>query len=229
MPSRKSDFRPRDAVKALLWCRRVCCLCGKRCGVGIELAHIDRKGPKTLGNAIPVCFDCHFAIGHYVDDHPRGKKYGIEELKERREQVYREQTSALVPAIEYRLTQSNPPRKLPAVGFQIGHVGGVHPARAYVTITVAKGSKRYGHPPTVGHYDGRYAWNLNPGQVVRGWFKMRKGWQPSKGEALRVKVDVTIEDIYGYRHELFPVGYVLDLDASEWYAEPCEELMQAVC
>lgn len=223
MASRKNDFRPEDAVKALLWCRRVCCLCGKKCGVGIELAHIDRNGPKSLDNAIPVCFDCHCAIGHYVDDHPKGKKYGITELKKRRNQVYGEQTSALVPIINYRLTQSDPTRKLPAVGFQISHVGGVHPAKAYVTITGAKGS----HPPTVGHYNGRYAWNLNPGHFVRGWFKIRKGWQPLKGEPLRVRVEVSIRDIYGYLHDLLPVGYVLDFGAGEWYAEPCEELMQA--
>jgi len=224
MASRKNDFRSQDALKALLWCRRVCCLCGKKCGVGIELAHIDRNGPNTLDNAIPVCFDCHSAIGHYADDHPRGKKYGMEELKQRRDQIYREQTNSLVPAIDYRLTQNNPKRTLPAVGFQIHHAGGVHPARAYIAIKIARGRKQYGYAAT-GHYNGRYAWNLNPGQLVLGWFKMRSGWQPLKNEPLRARVDVSIEDTYGYRHDLFPVGYILDFGATEWYAEPCEGLM----
>ena len=225
MASRKNDFRPQDAAKALLWCRRICCLCGEGCGAGIEIAHIDRDGPATLDNAIPVCFECHFIIGHYADDHPRGKKFGIEELKKRRDQVYDEQTSSLVPPIDYRISQQNPPRTLPGVGFQIRHLGGAHPVKAFVRITMSRGRKRFGQPPTVGHYNGRYGWNLNPGQLIFGWFKLQKRWKPLKGEPLRAKLEVTIGDIYDYRHSLYPVGYILELGAEDWYAEPCEELM----
>ncbi len=225
MASRKNDFRPQDAAKTLLWCRRICCLCGKKCGAAIEIAHIDRNGPGALDNAIPVCFECHSVIGHYADDHPRGKKFGIEELKKRRNQVYDEQTSSLVPPIDYRISQQNPARTLPGVGFRIHHLGGAHPVRAFVRVTISRGSKRYGPPPTAGHYDGRYGWNLNPGQHISGWFKLRKRWKPLKGEPLRAKVEITVADIYDYRHDLLPVGYILNLGAQDWYAEPCEEEM----
>ncbi|HWX54841.1 MAG TPA: hypothetical protein VN176_09655 [Verrucomicrobiae bacterium] len=225
MASRPKDFRPQDARKALLWCRRLCCLCGKSCGVGIEVAHIDTDGPATLDNAIPVCFDCHCAIGHYVDSHARGKKYGIQELKARRDQVYNEQTSSLVPLIDFRLTQQHPPRDLPIVGFQIQHVGGCHPIRAHVKITLAKGTRRYGPPPTKGHYNGRSGWNLNPHQLVLGWFKVPEGWKPLKDAPLRAKVELTLADIYDYQHQLYPVGYILEFGAQDWYAEPCEEFM----
>jgi hypothetical protein len=193
------------------------------CGVGIELAHIDRTKAATLDNAIPVCFDCHCTIGHYVDTHPRGKKYGIEELTRRRDQIYVEQTSPLVPPVDFRLTQQN--HTLPGVGFHIRHLGAVHPVKVYVNVLLARGHKKYGHPQTVGHYDGRYGWNLNPRQMVSGWFNLRNGCQPMKGEPLRAKIDVAVVDIYDYRHNLYPVGYVLEAGADDWYAEPCEELM----
>jgi len=193
--------------------------------VGIELAHIDRAGPGTLDNAIPVCFDCHCAIGHYVDEHPRGKKYGVDELKKRRNQIYDEQTSVLVPPIDFRLSQQNPERQLPAVGFQIFHKGKTHPVRAFVRITVAKGRGKHLQPKTVGHYDGRYPWNLNPGQGVLGWFALTQDQTPLKGRPLRAKIEVTIADIYAYRHALYPIGYILEAGAQDWYAEPCEELM----
>ena len=225
MPSRKNDFPKTIALKALLWCRRVCCLCGKTCGAGIELAHIDREKPGTLDNAIPVCFDCHFAIGHYVDEHPRGKKYGVDELKARRKQIYDEQTAPLVPPISFRLTQQNPPRELPDVGFQIQNLGAIHPVRAFVRVTVAMGTGKHQPPKTVGHYDDSYAWNLNPRQVVSGLFKLRAAQKPIPKNPLRAKIEVRIHDIYDYPHPLYPVGYVLDHDASDWYAEPCEELM----
>jgi hypothetical protein len=222
MPSRPQDFRTRDAIKALLWCRRTCCLCGKKCGAGMELAHIDKDGSRDLDNAIPVCFDCHFSIGSYTADHPRGKRFAIEELKKRRNQVYDEQTAALIPAIDYRLSQQNPTRELPDVGFYIGHMGGAHPVRAYAKVTIAMGNSRHVSPPTTGHYDGRCAWNLNPGQHVFGHFQLRPNWN---GKTLRAKIEVTIADIYDYRHALYPVGYILNAGAQDWYAEPCEEMM----
>jgi hypothetical protein len=225
MASRIRDFRPQDSVKALLWCRRVCCLCGKKCGIGIELAHLDRNGPKTLDNAIPVCFDCHCAIGHYVDDHPRGKKYGVEELKRRRDQVYDEQTSPLVPPIDFRLSQQNPKRELPTVGFQIWHMGTTHPVRAYIRVRVRWGARKHVTPETVGHYDGRLGWNLNPGQCIVGWFGLQKSCKPVSNKPLRAQIEVTIADIYDYRYGLYPVGFVLEGNAQEWYAEPCEGLM----
>jgi len=137
-------------------------------------------------------------MGSYVNEHPRGKKYRIEELKKRRDQIYAEQTSALVPLIDFRLSQQN--RKLPNVGFQIAHHGQTHPAKAYVTVKIAVGSGKHLSPETIGHYDGRYAWNVNPGQAVYGLFKLRSNWVPLKDKPLRAKIEVTVADIYDYPH-----------------------------
>src|SRR5881628_40520 len=60
MGRRANDFDEADKLKALLWCDRHCCLCGKATGTGIEVAHLDPKR-SDLDNAIPLCFDCHAA------------------------------------------------------------------------------------------------------------------------------------------------------------------------
>ncbi len=57
----------------------------------MELAHIEPKAenaPNTFENCIPVCFDCHADIGHYNNDHPRGKKYTASELQRHRDSWY---------------------------------------------------------------------------------------------------------------------------------------------
>jgi tetratricopeptide (TPR) repeat protein len=91
-----------DAVKeeALYLCDRHCCLCGKECGINIELHHIDQKadgGPNTLENAIPLCFDCHAKVGHYNVKHPKGTKYSPNELRRYREHAYAKAASRRNP------------------------------------------------------------------------------------------------------------------------------------
>lgn len=70
MARRKFDFKEEDRIKVLLWCARHCFWCGKFAGVGIEVAHLEREN-SDIDNAIPLCFDCHAAIGHYNTKHPR--------------------------------------------------------------------------------------------------------------------------------------------------------------
>ena len=80
---------------------RLCCLCLKQCGVNIEAAHIVAEaegGPNDSDNGIPVCFDCHQEIGGYDDAHPKGNKFRPEELKERRNRVYRLVESGIIYA-----------------------------------------------------------------------------------------------------------------------------------
>ncbi len=221
MPRRKNDFDEADKLKALLWCNRHCCLCGKAAGIGIEVAHLDPKC-SDLDNAIPLCFDCHAAIGHYSREHPRGKKYSIPELRERRDQVYEQHTRHLVPPVTYQLQQAH--RQLPDVGFSISNLGGSYPVQARVSVTLAQGSELLG-PPGSGHYDGTYLWNLNPGSGVNGHF----GVPPevlSKGDPLRARVDVTLIDVYQRPHKLLPVGFVHTLgQGGDWYFEPSEEAL----
>jgi hypothetical protein len=71
---------------------RLCCLCLKQCNTNIEAAHIideSKGGSNDADNGIPVCFDCHLAMGAYNDQHPRGNKLREEELKARRDRLYR--------------------------------------------------------------------------------------------------------------------------------------------
>lgn len=147
MVAKTHDFSEADKVKALLWCARHCCLCGKAAGVGIEVAHIDPKS-SNLDNAIPLCFDCHAAIGHYNRQHPRGRKYSGRELKARREQVYEQHTRHLVPPVMYLLKQEG--RTLPDVGFHISNFGNTYPVKARVQVTLASlASLRLFIPPSL--------------------------------------------------------------------------------
>ena len=221
MAKRKHDFSESDKVRFLLWCGRHCCLCDKQAGIGIEIAHLDPQSSDP-DNAIPLCFDCHAAIGHYNREHPRGRKYTISELKTRRDQVYEEHTRHLVPPVQYMLQQRN--STLPKVGFHITNLGNTYPVKAKVRVTLAQGNHLLGVPAS-GYYDGTYSWNLNPHLGVVGHFDIQ-GYEKSSMERLRVKIDITLVDIYERPHALLPVGYVLQSGAvNEWYLEPSDEAL----
>ena len=58
----------------------------------METDHIVPRGeggPDAIDNAIPVCFECHAEIHSYNDEHPRGRKFQPEELREHKEQWLR--------------------------------------------------------------------------------------------------------------------------------------------
>jgi len=219
MTRRRYDFSESDKVKALLWCARHCCLCGKQVGVGIEVAHLDPHSSE-LDNAIPLCFDCHAAVGHYNREHPRGRKYSQPELKARRDQVYEEHTRHLIPPVSFGLSQEG--RVLPNIGFYIANAGNTHPVRARVRITLAQGDRRL-TLPTTGHYDGTHMWNLNPGFQINGHFFV-EGHDSALPQPLRARIDVTLIDVYERPHVLLTVGFVLETGTgSNWYLEPSEE------
>ena len=72
-------------------CGRHCCVCGKPCGINIEIDHIipeSEDGPSTEENGIPASFDCHANIKHYNDEHPRGTKLRTEELRRHRDRIF---------------------------------------------------------------------------------------------------------------------------------------------
>lgn len=220
MGRRKHDFREADKSRVLLWCARHCCLCGKFAGLGIEIAHLDPK-KRDIDNAMPLCFDCHAAVGHYNAQHPRGQKYSNVELKKRREQVYDEHTRHLIAPVPYMVFQGE--AKLPTVLFAIENHGATYPMQARVVVRLRQGGKALGCPPTVGHYDGRHLWNLNPHQAIQGHFSLPTGFNGKSKAKLRARVEVTLIDIYEREHSLLPGGYSLDPSGSaEWYFEPCE-------
>jgi hypothetical protein len=80
----------RDEVSQLLArCHRRCCICHRFCGVKIETDHMIPEGDggtDDIGNAIPVCFECHAEIHSYNDKHSRGRKFLPEELRAHKEQ-----------------------------------------------------------------------------------------------------------------------------------------------
>ena len=78
--------------RALIACKRHCVLCEKNKGVGIECHHIVPKaqgGEDTFDNCIPLCFECHMAVGLYNPQHPKGNKFSPNELKIRRDNFYK--------------------------------------------------------------------------------------------------------------------------------------------
>jgi hypothetical protein len=225
---RAIDFSEEDKVKVLLWCARHCCLCGRACGVGIEVAHIDARGGNNIDNAIPLCFDCHTEIGHYNPNHPKGRKYNKAELKTRRNQVYEEHTRHLIPPLEYRPFQTwrNPDivYQLPKVGFFLWHQSDSNPVRVRIKVGLSQRALSIGPPKTEGHYDGAYRWNLNPRQVYFGWFELPEQVAVEKKEAIVARIDVEVIDIYERSHQFLPVGFVIDFEKGpDWFAEPCSE------
>ncbi len=96
-------FSPEVKTLMFIRCNRLCCLCKKQCGTNIEAAHIIDEaagGSNDAENGIPLCFDCHQEIGGYNDRHPKGNKFRPEELRARRDQVYRIVADGKFPHIE---------------------------------------------------------------------------------------------------------------------------------
>lgn len=94
---------PREQVAELLArTHRRCCICHRFCGVKMETDHIvprEQGGDDGIANAIPVCFECHAEIHSYNDQHPRGRKFTPEELRQHKGQwlaICQQDPSALV-------------------------------------------------------------------------------------------------------------------------------------
>lgn len=85
-------FNREEVSGLLVRVHRRCCICHRFCGVKIETDHIvpaGEGGSDDINNAIPVCFECHAEIHSYNDQHPRGRKFLPEELRQHREQWLR--------------------------------------------------------------------------------------------------------------------------------------------
>jgi hypothetical protein len=218
---RPPEFREDDKIKLLLWCDRHCCLCGKACGVDIEIAHLDQQGGNDIDNAMPLCYDCHAKTGHYNPDQPRGTKYKLKELRARRDQVYETHTRHLVPPLDYRILQdvfggAGLKRTLPNVGFNMAHVGDALPVRVRVVVNVFREAADLGHPAS-DLYAGEKLWNLNPRVLVSGHFDLPPAAMTMDG-SLEVRVIVTVIDEYGREHKLLPFSWVHLFETNSWFA-----------
>jgi hypothetical protein len=213
---KKFDFSEETKRKCLLWCARHCCLCGKDCGVDIEIAHIERE-KNDLENAIPLCYDCHSKIGHYNHEHPRGNRYKAEELVPRRNQIYDQYTQHLVPIVIAKIMQD---RELPGVGFQISTLGSFPPVKAKVTLTVFLGVRDLGKIKNQHrYYDGETTWHLNPGIEFHGNFTVPVECIDSK-DTVRIQIDVRVIDMYDREHSLLPFCYTYLREDRLWFLEP---------
>jgi hypothetical protein len=224
MNRKLKDFSTKDKIKCLLWCQRHCCLCEKICGVDIEVAHINQNATKELdniNNAIPLCYDCHAKIGHYNKNHPKGNKYGVNELKERREQIYEKYTRHLVPPVHFEITQNLPngsQRTFPDIGFNIMHLGDSLPVRVLVNLELFLDGQQLSK--IGGHYSEKEFWNLNPRLGYQGHFTAPDEVNKKPDKRFDIKVYVTIIDQYERHHKLLPVNWVYERSNNSWWANP---------
>jgi hypothetical protein len=85
----REEFTRIELEQLLVECHRRCCVCHKYCGVKIEVDHIisaTTAGSSDIGNAIPVCFECHAEIHYYNPKHPKGRRFQEAELRSHRDQ-----------------------------------------------------------------------------------------------------------------------------------------------
>ena len=78
LKSLEMAFNREEVSQLLVDVHRRCSICHRFCGVKIETDHIIPAadgGTDEIGNAIPVCFECHAEIHSYNDQHPRGRKF----------------------------------------------------------------------------------------------------------------------------------------------------------
>lgn len=181
-------------------------------------------GAWDIGNAIPLCFDCHSEIGKYNKEHPKGNKYRPMELKACRDQIYEEHTHHLVPPIHFDITQDLPNNKkriFPDVGIRVSHYGDSLPVRFSVSVRVIHGNKDLGILK-ISQYNGGRLWNLNPRFSVLGHFPLPSEVVDST-EHLEIRVSVIVIDLYKQKHQLLPLAWVYMRDRNSWYLEPCGE------
>jgi hypothetical protein len=146
-----------------------------------------------------------------------------EELKKRRDQIYEEFTRHLVPALSYRVLQSNQSvrRTLPDVGFSISHPGDTPPVKLLVTLDTYINGTIDTVDDIYSMYRGGIMWNLNPKEGVHGHFPVPNAACQVNAD-VRVGVRIVIYDCYERPHKLLPVTYVYDRENNEWWLDPID-------
>jgi hypothetical protein len=158
-------------------------------------------------------------------EHPRGNKYKPEELKARREQIYEEHTTRVIPPVHFWLEQvkaDGSPHQLPFVGFRLQHYGTSLPAKLRVEMKVIISDNDLGiiNDPS-GYYDGRTVWNLNPHVLFWGGTSISaEQFARVATEELKIEVRVTLIDQFGRPHRLLPQCYRWVEDGRFWNLEP---------
>ena len=207
--------------KVLLWSDRHCCLCGKPCGVDIEVAHLDNPQDNSLDNAIPLCYDCHGKSKRYDPDHPIGTKYKIEELKIRREQIFEKYTSHLVPPIHLELGRIYEENMKTRVRTFVQHLSDSNPVKIMIYNTPFVNKNKF--DPLEGkvrnYYNGGIIWNFNPRFGVNGSFAIKKEWTEIEG-IFGIEFNINVIDVYERNHKLLPFCYTYNKRKNLWNLEP---------
>jgi len=221
---KKKEFTEDIKLKCLLWSARHCGICGKPCGLDIEIAHIDQNGDDSQDNATPACYYCHANMGRYYSKHGRGNKYRFKEIKKSRDQIYEKYTSELIPSL-LTVVHPNTPQPnsiLPKVAVLVKPVGRFIPVKARITATTyidGKKTERKIPPGEKPYYNGNITWNLNPGLTFLGNFTL-----PIKNidsfTHLQVELKITIIEPYEREHELLPVCHTYNRTKNSWFLEP---------
>jgi hypothetical protein len=160
--------------------------------------------------------------GQYNDSHPRGIKYRIDELRQRRDQIYERYTSHLVPGILPAVYPSSSGDKA-NIEFFVQPVGKFIPVRAKLVIEVFLNGEDLGKIQSQKpYYSGVIVWNLNPGIGINGNFTLpAKCLEPANnGKQLQLELSVVIIDPYEREHELLPVCFTYVWGNNSWYLEP---------
>jgi hypothetical protein len=228
----RKDFKSAEKVERLIWCDRHCCLCEKKCGLDIELAHIDRNDDNRIENAIPVCYDCHAKMGMYNALHPRGTKLKPAEIRALRDQVYERYTSKYVAPIHYVITQeleplsgrppADPSRQFPDVSLSVLNLSEHLGARLLVELVGYLNGRRTSLMLPDPLYTGRKRWNLNPRRVMHGHFQIRNRRLVNlrTNDRFEVRMRMVQGDPVGRDHVLLEDGYVYNQKTGYWYFEP---------
>jgi hypothetical protein len=181
-------------------------------------------------NAIPVCYLCHAKLEFSRAGSPRGSRFSIAEIKERRDQIYEEKTRHLVPVLTYGpLNDAN--MKFPKVQFHLSNNDGGLQVRARCVVEIFVDGRMFGTPTR--HYAGDRLWVCNPGLTAVGWFDLSdrnrlnqrqkyRGVHPSRalGRDLRLRIHVTIVDAFDREHRRFPAEWYYDWQGETWVYDP---------
>lgn len=233
----KRQFSQDVKRKALLCCERHCCLCNKQCDTNIEVHHIDpgleKPDLNAFENAIPLCYDCHGRIG-YDKDHRKGNKITSQELRYRRDQVYKLKTAKIMPDIKVSLLYDDS-KEITHVKLSILNK---HPHNKgklrtkFILYNDDDGSVIHEHKTGVYGGEDLFVLNSNAGANFprnflnpildkdnEGKWKIKNEYKDVKH--FKVEVRASIIDDYDYEHELFPVFWKYNFNDG-WYYEPIE-------
>jgi hypothetical protein len=217
---KRKNFNKKDKIKMLLWCERHCCLCGKQCGIDIEIAHILSNQDNRFDNGIPVCYDCHSKMGMYNELHPKGNKISPEEIKQQRELIYEKFTSQYIVPLHYVISNTN--KNFPDINFTISNLSNFRPIRVKIKLIGKLNNRNLNLYLTKGLYTGEREWNLNPQRQISGHFMIQNSRVNNlkDNDIFEIRIIHSQIDVLGREHTFLEDGYIYNHKKNYWYFNP---------